>query len=574
METHDRIEPDGYNVDDPLLGNGPLKWKTPLKIGTWNVRSLYRVGYAKNLVEELIKYDMDITVLQEVRWIDFGECTIDKQCIIHSGRLDGRHAQGVGFYLAEKARRSLMSFNPINERLATIRVNCKWFKVTVIGAYAPTEDSEDLDKDLFYEKLQEVLDNTPKHDIIMLAGDFNAKVGRETDAYAPAIGRESLHEHSNDNGTRLASFALANNLIIGGTLFPHKDIHKHTWKSPDSRTINQIDHVLFSRKHRRSLEDVRSLRGADCDTDHFLVRAKIRAKLCTRKSVRVEKRNRYNVEKLKDMTVRENFQLKLTNRFQILDMMNDNADTENVRAKWHTIDETVKEAADDEVGYIQGRRSGHWYDNDCREAVEKRRKVRAKILQTPGDRGLEEESRQENRNVNRILRRKKRQKLNDELDIIDENRKQGRIRQHYQGVRKLKQGYQARTRMIKDKDGEILTGDDDVLKRWEQYFEELLNRPDPANPINEEIYYGPELELEPPTREETIKAIKSFKNNKSPGKDNIPAELWKYGGEVIQERLHDLMVTIWNEEITPDQWDEGIFIPLHKKGDRLICSNY
>ncbi|XP_068202444.1 uncharacterized protein [Palaemon carinicauda] len=107
--------------------------------------------------------------------------------------------------------------------------------------------------------------------------------------------------------------------------------------------------------------------------------------------------------------------------------------------------------------------------------------------------------------------------------------------------------------MIKDKDGKILTREEDVMKRWEQYFKELLNRPDPVNLINEETYYGPELELKPPTRVETNKAIKSLKNNKILGNDNIPAELWKYGGEVIQEKLHDLMVTIWNEEITPDQ---------------------
>ena len=128
--------------------------------------------------------------------------------------------------------------------------------------------------------------------------------------------------------------------------------------------------------------------------------------------------------------------------------------------------------------------------------------------------------------------------------------------------------------MIKDKNGEILIGDEDVRGRWREHFEELLNRPDPVNPISEEIFYGPELELEPPTREETIRAIKRLKNNKSPGKDNIPSEIWKYGGEMIQEKLHDLIITIWNKEITPDQWGERIFVPLHKKGDKLLCSNY
>ncbi|XP_068229074.1 uncharacterized protein [Palaemon carinicauda] len=68
---------------------------------------------------------------------------------------------------------------------------------------------------------------------------------------------------------------------------------------------------------------------------------------------------------------------------------------------------------------------------------------------------------------------------------------------------------------MKDKDGEILTRDEDVMKRWEQYFQELLNRPDTVNPIYEEMYYGPELELAPPTRVETNKATKSEKRPKT-----------------------------------------------------------
>ena len=77
-----------------------------------------------------------------------------------------------------------------------------WFvcKLTFICSYAPTEESKDIEKDQFYDELQ-VLEEMPRHDIIITAGDSNAKVGREVEAYAPSIGRESLHEQSNDNGS-------------------------------------------------------------------------------------------------------------------------------------------------------------------------------------------------------------------------------------------------------------------------------------------------------------------------------------------------------------------------------------
>ena len=67
----------------------------------------------------------------------------------------------------------------------------------------------------------------------------------------------------NDNGERFVDFCLNNNCIIGGTLFVHQDIHKLTWKSPDGRTSNQIDHIIINGKWRRSLQDVRVCRGAD-----------------------------------------------------------------------------------------------------------------------------------------------------------------------------------------------------------------------------------------------------------------------------------------------------------------------
>jgi hypothetical protein len=99
-------------------------------------------------------------------------------------------------------------------------------------------------------------------------GDFNAKVGRE-DIFKPIIGNESLHEASNDNGVRVVNFATSINLIVKSTIFPHRDIHKHTWTSPDGVTHNHIDHVLIDkRRHSNILLDVRSFRGADCDTDH------------------------------------------------------------------------------------------------------------------------------------------------------------------------------------------------------------------------------------------------------------------------------------------------------------------
>jgi len=85
-----------------------------------------------------------------------------------------------------------------------------------------------------------------------------------------------------DNGVRLVNFATSKNLVLKNTMFPHRNIHKYTW-TLGGKTHNQIDHVLIDRRWHSSVLDVRSFRGADCDTDHYLVFAKVRERLAVGK---------------------------------------------------------------------------------------------------------------------------------------------------------------------------------------------------------------------------------------------------------------------------------------------------
>jgi hypothetical protein len=119
----------------------------------------------------------------------------------------------------------------------------------------------------------------------ILLGDLNANVGRE-DIFRPIIFNESLHEASNDNGVRVENFATSKNLIVMSTTFTHRDIHKHTWTSPDGVTHNQIYHVLIDKGRHSNIIDVLSFRGADCDTDHYLIVAKLREKISVSKGGR------------------------------------------------------------------------------------------------------------------------------------------------------------------------------------------------------------------------------------------------------------------------------------------------
>jgi hypothetical protein len=114
------------------------------------------------------------------------------------------------------------------------------------------ENNVDEMKDSFYEEAEDVFDKFPEHEMKILLGAFNAKVGRE-DIIKRTIGNESLHGISNDNGVRVVNFATSKNLIVKSTIFPHRNIHKFTWTSPDGKTHNQIDHILIERRRQSSL---------------------------------------------------------------------------------------------------------------------------------------------------------------------------------------------------------------------------------------------------------------------------------------------------------------------------------
>jgi hypothetical protein len=116
-------------------------------------------------------------------------------------------------------------------------------------------------------------------------GDFNAKVGRG-DIFKPVIGNGSLHEASNDTGVRVVNFETSKNIIVKSTTFPHRDIHKHTWTSLDGVTHNQIEHILRVKRRHSIILDVRSFRGADWDTDRYLVVAKLRERISVSKRAR------------------------------------------------------------------------------------------------------------------------------------------------------------------------------------------------------------------------------------------------------------------------------------------------
>ncbi|KAL9969739.1 hypothetical protein ACROYT_G021994 [Oculina patagonica] len=231
------------------------------------------------------------------------------ETILFSGRNDNLHRQGVALILKRGVEKSLLEWKPINERLIRARFFGKQVKMTVIQCYAPTNDADPEQKDIFYETHQAEVENTPSQDLLIVIGDLNAMVGTVNADNERVMGGHG-YGILNENGERLVELCGMNNLVIGGTLLPHKDIHKISWNSPNRRDKSQIDHLLINGKWRRSLQDVRVRRGADVGSDHHLVTAMVHLKLLRSRKTACHQR-RFDVSKLKNYDTRNQFCIEL-----------------------------------------------------------------------------------------------------------------------------------------------------------------------------------------------------------------------------------------------------------------------
>ncbi|XP_072025119.1 craniofacial development protein 2-like [Amphiura filiformis] len=248
--------------------------------------------------------------------------------------------------MSKKAEQALIEWKPINDRIIYARFFLKFLKFSILQVYAPTNETNEEDKDNFYEQLQAIVDSIHKHDVLIVMGDLNAKVGEDNEGCESIMGKHGLGVR-NDNGERLVDFCNLNNLVITGTIFPHRQIHKQTWVSPDGRTKNQIDHVMVSRQHRTSVQDTRAMRGADIYSDHQLVRTKLKIKLKRKQQPKVTRR-KSDTTKLQQTTIRSKFKIELKNRFDVLQDYEDVE--ESVEKKWQHFENAYKETAQKVLG--------------------------------------------------------------------------------------------------------------------------------------------------------------------------------------------------------------------------------
>ena len=309
-------------VSQPGLGRNPASAKRRIKkmlIGCWNVRTLSDLPASSKRLErrtalisrELQRYNLDIVALSETRLTGEGNVSDEGYTFFWKGKPHGsKKESGVAFAV----KTSLLSYLEklpcgINDLILSMRVPLTRDQyATFVSFYAPTIHTSEETKMAFYQGLRQLVAKIPPADKVVILGDFNARVGKDAETWH-VLGKHGVVK-LNSNGLMLLQFCTEMEFQLTNTMFQMKDKFKTTWMHPRSKQWHFIDFLLVRRRDIVDVQIVRAMRGAECWTDHRLVRGKVkpRSRSCVTKLPKS-----LNVAGLKNAAVKEKLVREMKN---------------------------------------------------------------------------------------------------------------------------------------------------------------------------------------------------------------------------------------------------------------------
>ena len=133
-------------------------------------------GKLRVVKQEVTRVNIDILGIRELKWIGMSEFNSDDHYIYYCGQ-DSLRRNGVALIVNKRVRNAVLGCNLKNDRMISICFQAKAFNITLIHVYAPTSNAEEAEVEWFYEDLKDLLELTPKKDVLFIIGDWNAKVG-------------------------------------------------------------------------------------------------------------------------------------------------------------------------------------------------------------------------------------------------------------------------------------------------------------------------------------------------------------------------------------------------------------
>ena len=265
--------------------------KTNLRIGSLNCRGLSKEEKQFNLINDISKYNLDITALQEtkIRGKDLIK-SLHSYTLFSADCSNSYH--GVGFIVAydvdckfKKYFKSSRTFNRLQ------KYTNKVHPLYIISAYAPTSQitkENPIQTDIFYQDLEDLINSVNKKELI-ICGDFNAKTGSANSYLPKHVGKYNSANYTNTNGEFLVDLIVRNNLYLCNTFFKHKLEHVNTWTSnftpahKRNPTRTQIDYIIAPLNFKSINTNDRAYNGIQTHSDHKLLIGIFELNNCTRR---------------------------------------------------------------------------------------------------------------------------------------------------------------------------------------------------------------------------------------------------------------------------------------------------
>ncbi|KAK3570545.1 hypothetical protein QTP86_022081 [Hemibagrus guttatus] len=504
---------------------------------------------------------VDILCVQETRWKGSKARSIGAGFKLFYYGVDSKR-NGVGVVLKEELVRNVLEVKRVSDRVMSLKLEIEGVMLNVVSGYAPQVGCELEEKERFWSELDEVMESIPTGERVVIGADFNGHVGEGNRGDEEVMGKFGVKER-NLEGQMVVDFAKRMDMAVVNTYSQKREEHRVTYKSGGRRT--QADYILCRRGNLKEISDCKVVVGESVARQHRMVVCRMTLMVCKKKRSETEKKTKW--WKLKKEECCEEFRQKLRQALGGQVLLPDD---------WETTAEVIRETGRKVLGVSSGRRKEDketwWWNEEVQDSIQRKRLAKKKW-----DMDRTEENRQEYKELQRRVKRevsKAKQKAYDELytrlDTREGEKDLYRLaRQRDRDGKDVQQ-----VRVIKDRDGRVLTSEESVQRRWKEYFEELMNEENEREKRVEGVN-SVEQKVDKIRKDEVRKALKRMKSGKAVGPDDIPVEVWKCLGEAAVEFLASLFNRVLESERMPKEWRRSVLVPIFKnKGDVQSCSNY
>ncbi|KAK3553051.1 hypothetical protein QTP86_031188 [Hemibagrus guttatus] len=530
-----------------------------LRIGTLDVGTM--TGKGRELADMMERRKVDILCVQETRWKGSKARSIGAGFKLFYYGVDSKR-NGVGVVLKEEFVRNVLEVKRVSDRVMSLKLEIEGVMLNVVSGYAPQVGCELEEKERFWSELDEVMESIPTGERVVIGADFNGHVGEGNTGDEEVMGKFGVKER-NFEGQMVVDFAKRMDMGVVNTYFQKREEHRVTYKSGGRRT--QVDYILCRRGNLKEISDCKVVVGESVARQHRMVVCRMTLMVCKKKRSKIEKKTKW--WKLKKEECCEEFRQKLRQALGGQVVLPDD---------WETTAEVIRETGRKVLGVSSGRRKEDketwWWNEEVQDSIQRKRLAKKKW-----DMDRTEENRQEYKELQRRVKRevsKVKQKAYDELYTRLDTR-EGEKDLHRLARQRDRDGKDVQqVRVIKDRDGRVLTSEESVQRRWKEYFEELMNEENEREKRVEGVN-SVEQKVDKIRKDEVRKALKRMKSGKAVGPDDIPVEVWKCLGEAAVEFLASLFNRVLESERMPEEWRRSVLVPIFKnKGDVQSCSNY